>query len=362
MKLTKDIKEYRLNNIRLFAISLCFMGVRFRKRGIKTKELAFTIAAKVRNDILNGTFDKRKYSKSEYDNTQFKVIIQKAYFEYGRLNNRPATRRGKDNVIKNWILPVLGKIPYDALSKEDFERLYRKIVSKTGNNSMPKFISSTLNAIMRDAYKLGLVKTQKKAPSVSYKPVKAQRFLSKEEVMLLIDSNKEHQISAIIACLYYCALRVSELTALKVSDYNKTFRTLSITKVSFKGTIVDGTKNKNTALIKVPKNLVPYLDKQILGKDPDDMLFHKVRHRSNHRKTLIIQSVNTMVYNACKRAGLDKKGISSHIFRRSMSQHLIDSKISPRSIAKYLRDKPSTILSHYASENTEEIRDLIDTF
>ena len=361
MRLTKDIKEYRLNNIRLFAISLCFMGVRFRKRGIKTKELAFTIAAKVRNDILNGTFDKRKYNKSDYDNTQFKVIVQKAYFEYGRANNRPATIRGKDSIIKNWILPVLGKISYDALSKEDFERLYRKAEEKNGNTSTSKYIASTLNAILRDAFKIGLVRKQKKAPSVSYKPVKAQRFLSKQEVRVLLESNKHHQISAIIACLYYCALRVSEVCALQVSDYNPTFKTLSITKVAFKGKLIEGTKNSTTGLIKVPSALVPYLDKQIEGKEPEDMLFHKMRRRSDV-DTLIIQSVNTMVLNACKRAKIEPKGISTHIFRRSMSQHLIDSKVSPRSIAKYLRDKPSTILSHYASENTDEIRDTIDGF
>ena len=361
MKLTKDIKEYRLSNLRLYAISLCFMGIRFRKKGIKTKELAFTIAAKVRNDILNGTFDKRKYNKSDYDKTQFKVIIQKSYFEYGRNNNRPATIRGKDNIIKNWILPVLGKISYDALCKEDFERLYRKAETKTGNTSTSKYIASTCNAILRDAYKLGLVKKQKKAPGVSYKPVKSQRFLSKQEINLIIESNKHHQISAIIATLYYCALRVSEVCALQVSDYNPTFKTLSITKTSFKGRIIEGTKNQQTGLIKVPKSLIPYLDKQIEGKEPEDMLFHKMRRRSDN-ETLIIQSVNNMVLNACKRAKIEPKGISTHIFRRSMSQHLIDSKVSPRSIAKYLRDKPSTILNHYASENTDEIRDTIDGF
>jgi integrase len=362
VKLSRDIKEYKVNDLRLFAISLSFMGVRFRKKGIKSKELAYSIAAKVRNDILNNTFDRTKYLKSDYNNTAFKVIINKAYFDYGRASNRPATRKLKDSLIKAWIIPHLGKVPISALDNDKMTTLYRKAEDKTGNKSVSKTISACLNAIFRDAYKLGLIDNKIKAPSVSYKAVKSQRFLSKQEVLLLIESNKHHQVSSIIATLYYLGLRISEACALQVQDYNQTFKTINISKTSHYGEIVENTKNKITALMKVPDKLIPFLDKQIEGKQPTDMIFHKHQRRSNTKRTITISTTNVMLKNACLNAGIDPTGITSHIFRRSVSQHLIESKVSPRSIAKYLRDKPATIMSHYASENTDEIRDMIDSF
>ena len=68
MKVSKDIRKYEVNGICLFAISLSFLGVRYRKQGIKTKEMAYTIAAKVRQDILEGNFDPRKYINADKQN------------------------------------------------------------------------------------------------------------------------------------------------------------------------------------------------------------------------------------------------------------------------------------------------------
>ena len=359
MKVSKDIRKYEVNGICLFAISLSFLGVRYRKQGIKTKEMAYTIAAKVRQDILEGNFDPRKYINADKQNIKFETMINEVW-KYQVQSLRPSTIRGKESAIRVWLIPTLGKLPISALHSKDFERLFLIMRSAGLSSGSVKFMTSVINSIFRDAVKLGYMDHKIEIPSVKYTRKNAQRFLSKGEIDTLIEGAGEHQIGAIIATLYYCALRVSELAALKVSCYDKINGTLLINKTAPRGIELMGTKNGKDSLISVPEKLKPFLDKQTEGKEQKDFLFHKVRRTRN--KTLTDSSVNTMLVNLCDRMGISPVGITTHIFRRSMSEHLINSKMSPKSVAAYLRDKPTTILSSYTESNPEDIKKLIDTF
>ena len=132
-------------------------------------------------------------------------------------------------------------------------------------------------------------------------------FLTKEEVLKLIDNieNKKHKL--MIRLIYSAGLRVSELVHLKAKD-------LEIDKNY--GWVRKGKGNKDRMFIiaEAVKNDLTGLTKE---KENEDYLFEG---RNGH---LTPRSIQEIIKKANKKAGI-KKRIHPHTLRHSFATHLIE--------------------------------------
>ena len=200
-----------------------------------------------------------------------------------------------------------------------FIKYCRKDARKINKNDIKCFLDylisrksagSTLNVYLNSIkffYEQVLNKKLTLKIKFSKRPKQMPVFLTKEEVLKLIDNieNKKHKL--MIRLIYSAGLRVSELVHLKAKD-------LEIDKNY--GWVRKGKGNKDRMFIiaEAVKNDLTGLTKE---KENEDYLFEG---RNGH---LTPRSIQEIIKKANKKAGI-KKRIHPHTLRHSFATHLIE--------------------------------------
>ena len=171
-------------------------------------------------------------------------------------------------------------------------------------------------------------------------PKRLPEVLSKDETRKLIDAVKNQKHQLMVCLLYSSGLRASELLNIRVRD-------LELDKNY--GYVRNGKGGKDR-LITISKNLTPAIRKLIEKENLEgsDYLF-----KSNRGKKYHIKSLQKIVQNASKKAGLKKK-IHPHTLRHSFATHLIENGYDVTNVQALLGHKsPETTLiyTHIASPN-----------
>ncbi len=158
---------------------------------------------------------------------------------------------------------------------------------------------------------------------------------------------------AIIELLYSCGLRVSELTALKVSDL---FFEEGFIKVTGKGNkqrfVPIGPQTQN--YINLYKNYVRVQIK--IAPAFIDTLFLNRRGKQLSRAMIF-----TIVKNAAAEAGIQKK-ISPHTFRHSFATHLLENGADLRAIQMMLGHESITTTEIYMHVDKSHLKDVMLKF
>lgn len=177
--------------------------------------------------------------------------------------------------------------------------------------------------------------------------------LTVEEVELIInsiplDSAKGKRDRAMLELLYSCGLRVSELTALRLSDL---FFGEGYIRVMGKGSKQRLVPIGNLAR----ERIMLYMDeRQAKDSKNKDILF-----LNNRGKALSRVMVFYVIRDAVERAGIDKT-VSPHIFRHSFATHLLAGGASIRQVQEMLGHESIETTEIYTHLDTSRLRETVE--
>ncbi|MBQ5648379.1 MAG: tyrosine recombinase XerD [Alistipes sp.] len=177
--------------------------------------------------------------------------------------------------------------------------------------------------------------------------------LTVEEVERIInsiplDTIKGKRDRAMLELLYSCGLRVSELTALRLSDL---FFGEGYIRVMGKGS-----KQRLVPIGNVARErIMIYMDER-KAKDSKnkDILF-----LSNRGKELTRVMVFYVIRDAVARAGIDKS-VSPHVFRHSFATHLLTGGASIRQVQEMLGHESIETTEIYTHLDTTRLRETVE--
>ena len=186
------------------------------------------------------------------------------------------------------------------------------------------------------------------------KPKKLPKFLTLEESKQLLSSIQGKNAVrdfCIITLFLNCGMRVSELVGINLSDINKDLTTVNVTGKGSKERMLylnSACKNAIEAYLKVRPS-------DIKSKDKDALFVSRNKNR------LSVQSVQLLIYNHLKAAGLGNRNMSVHKLRHTaatlMYQH---GKTDVRVLKDILGHEQLSTTQIYTHVNNEMIRDAVN--
>ncbi|MDP3990492.1 MAG: tyrosine-type recombinase/integrase [archaeon] len=231
------------------------------------------------------------------------------------------------------------------LTKNDIEEYLMKMIhrEKAGNT-----INVHLNALKFFFEKVLKRKITVNVPFVK-KPKRLPEFLTKEELINLIDAIKNEKHKLMILLLYSTGMRVSELVSLKVKDFefNENY-----------GWVRGGKGRKDRLFIlagKLKQQLLQQIEQNKLNSE--DYLF------SGRKEHISVESIRMILRKATKQAGLKKK-VHPHMLRHSFATHLIQNGYSVTEVQPLLGHNSlntTMIYLHMASPTLLRIKSPLDS-
>ena len=237
------------------------------------------------------------------------------------------TQKSYENIVKRFL--------FSGLQPRDF-----LLQHADNSNSSLRSIYFSLKFFYENVLKqsfveeLPLAKSQSKLPSV----------LSKEEVKSLFDSTLNVKHRFVLMLLYYSGIRLHELLHLKWEDFDFERGTIHLR-------VTKGSRDRIVFLHERIKIFV-----QEFGLKGEGFVF-----LSNRDKKYNQRSVQMIVKNASKRAGI-KKRVTPHALRHSFATHLLEAGADIRSIQSLLGHKnlqTTQIYTHVANKDMRKLGELL---
>ena len=141
------------------------------------------------------------------------------------------------------------------------------------------------------------------------KPIQLPKVLNKEEIALLLRAIENLKHKTMLMLAYSCGLRVSEITALRLTDVDENRRLL----------IIRRGKGKKDRVISISPAMLIILRHYKEKYKPADYLFEGQSAGSSYS----IRSLESIIHRAKEKAGIKKAG-SMHMLRHSFATHLLD--------------------------------------
>lgn len=229
--------------------------------------------------------------------------------------------------------------PNNVSAKEYLLYLYNK---KLAANSI-RIKAASILFLLRDVLKQKVNYLDVPKPK---KPKLLPKVISKEEILMMINSidNKKHKL--VVSILYSSGMRLNELVNLKREDIDAK-RNIILIKAG------KGQKDRITILSRKVKNqLVKYL---IETEFKSKYLFEG-RNNSKYTK----KSVEVIVKNASK---IINKHVTPHMLRHSFATHLLEDGVDIRYIQNLLGHsnlETTSIYTHVATRNIKNIKSPFD--
>ncbi len=172
--------------------------------------------------------------------------------------------------------------------------------------------------------------------------------LSKNEVLRLIRHTKNLKHRAIIALIYSCGLRISELINLRIRDID----------INRKQVLVKNAKGRKDRNVILAQSFLPLLQNYITTYAPE-VFFAE----NSPGVTYSAGSVRKFIKRSAKAAGI-LKNVTPHTLRHSYATHLLENGIDLRYIQSLLgHAKPETtmIYTHVSKKDLLQIESPLDT-
>ena len=228
-------------------------------------------------------------------------------------------RRLSNKTIKTY---VFWNKKFFSFCKKDHKEITKKDVKEFIDCLSERDVSAnTLNVALNSIkFMLDWVLYKRWRLNIKYskKPKKLPSILSREEVIRLISSTKNHKHRIIMALMYSAGLRVNELVNLMVRD-------LEI-KDSY-GWVRHGKGNKDRVFIiaeRLKEDIIKFIEENKLSYN--NYIF--AGQNSNHLST---QTIFQIVKKAAKDAKI-KKNVHPHTLRHSFGTHIIENGYSLQSL------------------------------
>jgi site-specific recombinase XerD len=240
----------------------------------------------------------------------------------------------------------LGRSP-DTASAEDLRRYQLHCVDR---GVSPITLNATITGL-RFFFEVTLARPELMA---KMRPVRVAHtlpvILSREEASRLIDSARNLKHRTALSVAYGAGLRVSEVTALKVSDIDSTRMVLRVEQGK-------GRKDRYALLppILLERLRTWWRTARAQGKIlPGGWLFPGL----DPMDPMSTRQLNRAVHEAAAAAHIDKR-VSMHSLRHAFATHLLEQKVDIRTIQVLLGHKKLETTALYTQVATETLREVI---
>lgn len=277
--------------------------------------------------------------------TQPKVKIPDSY------KNLLYQKRYSDSTVKIYLSYFRDFMIYfndrniDEVNKDEINAYILKLIEK--NNISISQQNQRINAIKfyyekvlgrkKAYYEIERPRKEKKLPNV----------LSKEEVKAILDKAKNKKHKAILATIYSCGLRRSELINLEISDVDSSRMLLK----------VRGAKGKKDRYVQLSKSLLPLLREYYLDYKPEKYLFN-----GQNKMQYSASSITKLLKRYAKQAGIHKN-VTPHMLRHSFATHHLEQGTDLRYIQQWLghnSSKTTEIYTHVSEKTFHNFKNPID--
>ena len=260
-------------------------------------------------------------------------------------------KRYSENTIKIYISYFRDFMSYfqdknlDDIGKEEINAYILALIKK--NRISISQQNQRINAIKfyyekvlgrpKTFYDIDRPRKEKKLPNV----------LSKEEVKMILDKAKNKKHKAILALLYSCGLRRSELINLHITDIDSSRMLLK----------VRGAKGKKDRYVQLSQSLLPLLREYYKEYRPVKYLFN-----GQNREQYSASSILKLIKKYAKQAGI-QKNVTPHMLRHSFATHHLEQGTDLRYIQQWLghnSSKTTEIYTHVSETTFHKFKNPID--
>lgn len=222
--------------------------------------------------------------------------------------------------------------------------LYREIKEKDISQSFQKHILGSIKLFYEMMFNRKFSLSHLYPKRVEYS---LPKYLSKEEILKMIELTENLKHKSMISLLYGCGLRVSELINLKITDIDSKSERITIIQA----------KGKKDRYVMLPKSVLPLLREYFKKNSPKIYLFEG---GSNEKYSS--RSVQKVVKQAATKAKVQKPA-TPHILRHSFATHLIENGTDIRYIQELLGHKSvitTQIYTHVTDLTVRKIQSPLD--
>ena len=280
------------------------------------------------------------------------------YMEDCKARQRPNTIASKEGDFKNHILPFFGKLKVNEITPANIRQWQTTLISSELKASTLRLINIQLSSIFKFAIRIyGL--SSNPCTIVGCLPrtkSSTQNFWTLEEFNTFYRSIEgDVKKEVVFLLLFYSGMRIGELLALSISDFDFTKNTVSITKnvSSAYGKPIIGLPktpkgNRTIALPQTVINKVKEYYFQLYDKAPNALLFPFSDH-----------SIRYWLEQGIEKAGI--KRIRVHDLRHTAASIAITNGHSEAAIAQMLGHKSTAMVKHYAHLASKPVFDVANT-
>ncbi len=289
-----------------------------------------------------------------------------AYMADCKVRLKPTTYANKEHLIRTKLLPYFGNLPLNAIDISTVRKWQNEIITSDENYTptYQKSIHNQLSAILNYAIKYyGLTSNAAaRCGSIGKKNADKMDFWTVSEFQQFIKSVTDNPTTKTIFNLFfYSGIRVGELLALTLNDFDFDNNTVSINKnyarLEGKDIIQEPKTPKSKGIVSLPKPIMEMIldySKQLYEYQPTERLFSVTKnylHREMHKYS--------------KLSGVKK--IRIHDLRHSYASMLIELGVPPLEIQERLgHEDIQTTLNTYSHlypnkhfETTEKLEKFI---
>ncbi|MCG1037065.1 site-specific tyrosine recombinase/integron integrase [Polaribacter sargassicola] len=176
---------------------------------------------------------------------------------------------------------------------------------------------------------------------------KLPNVLSQEEILEIIRCTQNLKHKAILALIYSCGLRISELINLKLVDFH----------IERKQLIIKNGKGRKDRYVSLADSFLPLLSNYYHSYKPKNYFVEGLNGGKYST-----ESVRQFLRKSCKKAGI-KKVVTPHTLRHSYATHLLENGVDIRYIQSLLgHSKPETtmIYTHVKRKDLMQIQNPLD--
>lgn len=254
-----------------------------------------------------------------------------------------------DNTIKNYCSQV-----------ELFLRHFEKVATKPSEISEKQIKTWLLeaNTINSRKHRISAVKlfyelTGKQPLKFRYieyprAEKKLPIVLSQEEIQAMFTACENLKHKVILSLLYACGLRVSELLNLKWVHLDRSRMIINILAA----------KGKKDRQVMLPATLIPLLEKYYFEYKPKEFVLNG-QFTLQYSET----SVNQVVKQLAKKAGIDNKRVYTHLLRHCSFTHMVEAGVDINLIqrlAGHANVKTTAIYTHISHNLISKIKSPIE--
>ena len=237
------------------------------------------------------------------------------------------------------------KTPLEELTNRDVELFIEKVFMERNYSvsSQRQFISALKIFIL-------YYPTTKINDLTLERPKKSRKLpnvLSQEEVLRIIGSTQNLKHRAILALIYSCGLRISELINLQLADFHIERRQL----------IIKSGKGRKDRYVSLAESFLPLLSNYYYSYKPE-VYFVEGKNGGKYSA----ESVRQFLRKSCAKAHIIKT-VTPHTLRHSYATHLLENGVDIRYIQSLLgHAKPETtmIYTHVKRKDLMEIQNPLD--